>query len=268
MDKLQLNNIGGLMAYQDVLAALQQYQSTAILQLLKAFGDNVIINGCEIAGSVISPGVILLNGEVLPFAGGENLTHVAVQEVITQKPYKDGIERNLYVVRTAIPAAAGTLLTDFFRIDTIKQLTQKINKKSDSYSLNDSTTLATSKAVYDSMKRYVIAQGWSRIVGVGGNDTNSTYTTSAGEFGLINGISNPIALRLPLTVPHTNYSVILSTERQQPSSTDLDVLNSAGVKYIQKTNAVCEISMPFLTNSSTDGVVTSVFWSVINNQSI
>lgn len=122
MNSLKLDNGGGLQFYQNTLHYMQSGINQALVGVCKALGNVVIVSGCEIVAGNISAGVMVINDEVLQFAGGTNLGFVQVQETVTNKVYKDGISRPLYISRTAIPAASGTAIGDFVRLKTLKQL--------------------------------------------------------------------------------------------------------------------------------------------------
>lgn len=70
MNYLNLTNEGGVLAFQELLAFMQDSYSDAIANICQVVGDNVIIEGCEVSGATISNGTVIINGEVLPFEGG------------------------------------------------------------------------------------------------------------------------------------------------------------------------------------------------------
>lgn len=67
----------------DSLRLMQQaWESLQQLVRLGAVGDdrNYILSGCEQVGNVVAPGVVVLNGEMLPFDGGSANTYISAAE--------------------------------------------------------------------------------------------------------------------------------------------------------------------------------------------
>lgn len=146
MNKLKLDNIGGLHFYQDALAYMHNAAREAILQISKAVGNNAIVEGCELAGGVISNGIVVIDNEIMPFEGGATMPYIAVSEIAANEEFEDGTPKQVYFTRKAVLAGSGIPLADFKRITPLRDI---INAKSDSFTLNDSNTLASSKAVRD-----------------------------------------------------------------------------------------------------------------------
>ncbi len=77
MDKLIFNHPGGFPLETQTLQAMQEAWNNLAL-FAKGFGDNVFLSGCELMplnpGSIepfnLSPGVIIINGEIVEFQGG------------------------------------------------------------------------------------------------------------------------------------------------------------------------------------------------------
>lgn len=153
MNNLKLDNTGGLHLYQELLAYMFGTCRDAILAVCKALGDNIIIEGCEVTGANISAGIVVTGGDILPFIGGVNAGGIGVLEIVSKEMFNDGMSKDVYFTRTAIPDATGIPIGNFKRIQKLADLQFA---KSDSYQLNDSNTLATSKAVRDLWMTYSI----------------------------------------------------------------------------------------------------------------
>lgn len=71
------------------------------------FGENAnaIIAGCTPSSSGISSGVMLINGELLPFEGGTVATYVNVVESQNFATFYDGILRPAYIHKKAVLTA-------------------------------------------------------------------------------------------------------------------------------------------------------------------
>jgi hypothetical protein len=196
MNNLKLDNTGGLYFYQELLAYMFGTCRDAILAVCKALGDNIIIEGCVVTGAEISAGIVVTGGDILPFVGGVDAGGIGVREIVSKEMFNDGVSKDVYFTRTAIPDAAGIPIANFKRIQKLMDLGFA---KSDSYQLNDSTTLATSKAVRDLWMTYSI---------VGVYKVNLPLYYAAGSVTINHGlnISGP-------------YNVICNTQLVTPSPT-------------------------------------------------
>ena len=267
MNNLKLDNQGGLLAFQQVLAFMQDTYKSAVAAISKALGNNVIIDGCEVNGANLSPGIIILNGELLPFDGGANLGFFTVQETVQNRLYRDGVQKPLYHIRKAITHGSnGVAYSDFSRINNLRTTKDNIadlvaqltalnagvtnlsnsyaahlsatnphsvtksqvglsalpNAKSDSIDLDDSNTLATSKAVSEAWKNIVLYYGTlviNNIIGKGtftvthninnsnyivvGNFINNESSFITGAESLVYAIGNKTANSFKLYVDET-----------------------------------------------------------------
>lgn len=52
----------------------------ASAQLAQIGGDNYILSGCETSGNNVAPGIIVINGEVMPFEGGAKVRTITIIE--------------------------------------------------------------------------------------------------------------------------------------------------------------------------------------------
>lgn len=52
----------------------------ASAQLAHIGGDNYILSGCETSGNNVAPGIIVINGEVMPFEGGAKVRTITIIE--------------------------------------------------------------------------------------------------------------------------------------------------------------------------------------------
>lgn len=102
--KVIFGNLGGLRFTQESLDFMQQ--STETLHTLghalcAAEGmQYLIVKGCETAGTAVAPGVVIVNGEVLPFAGGTKKTRVEIVETKEPADFMDGEPKETYVSRS------------------------------------------------------------------------------------------------------------------------------------------------------------------------
>lgn len=207
MNLLNFDNEGGLMTFQEVLSFMQVAYTDVLGHLAGFIGNNVIISGCEVVAGNISGGVVIINGEVLPFEGGVNTGYMTIQEDVTNMLYQVGGSKPFYVARKMVPAVSGVAVESLIRLSTIKAhyantsnphnvtkgqvgLGNLPNAKSDTITLDSSESLATSKAVYDVL-RAIKGGTWTGSVGpetiftITHNNGNANYqvmltnTTSA-----------------------------------------------------------------------------------------
>lgn len=117
MNRLKLDNLGGLPLTQDILAFLQSSGHDALGALAVLSGELVIIHGVVTAGGSNSNGWVAINGELLPFEGGTITGTVSIIETITQKTYEDDGDKDLLIARKVANTVAGTFnLADFKRL--------------------------------------------------------------------------------------------------------------------------------------------------------
>lgn len=94
MDVIKLYS-GGFPLTTERLQFLQDAYGKAITQLSKVAGaGNTIIDGAVESGGNITDGVIIVNGEVLPFVGGVFDARVAIFETVYDVPYNEDIDDN------------------------------------------------------------------------------------------------------------------------------------------------------------------------------
>lgn len=65
-------------------------------------GANYILDGCNESGNNVSPGTVVLNGEILPFQGGPKSTYVVISETKDSVQVYDNVYTDLYISRKVI----------------------------------------------------------------------------------------------------------------------------------------------------------------------
>lgn len=94
-------------------------------------GQNYILSGCTVAGNIASEGLIVINGEILPFKGGEVKDKVSIEVVYESDHYADVIYREAYIHRTAIFSDTGEYdWSDFVQVLSNKELQNRVDKLS------------------------------------------------------------------------------------------------------------------------------------------
>lgn len=67
----------------------QQEQMLQLQYLSLLGGTNYILQGCTEAAGVTTNGLVVINGEILPFVGGATQAYVVVVESITNRTFFD-----------------------------------------------------------------------------------------------------------------------------------------------------------------------------------
>lgn len=134
---------GGVPLTNDLMAKIME-----AIQLYDAIGElaghMTIIAGCDPVGgstTVVSPGVVAINGEVLFFEGGTIDTHVFVHEEQIAKPFQDQTNKVLIKKRAvkfgnSVPPNQYTW-ADFIKIQTLKYLQESIAQKANQTQVDD-----------------------------------------------------------------------------------------------------------------------------------
>lgn len=91
-------------------------------------GSNYILSGCVADGDNVTPGVIVITGEILPFLGGAKMDKLTIRETKTTLEAFDVDYPEAYIDRVAMFAADGQYnWADFKQVLTNQQLEQRIN---------------------------------------------------------------------------------------------------------------------------------------------
>ncbi len=100
MNRYDFTQPGGFPFDQGVMEFIQDCINTAASTATLA-GSLAILSGCTVAGGSVSNGVVVINGEILPFVGGVISAKVIVQETATAIAYQDGTPRTVKYQRSA-----------------------------------------------------------------------------------------------------------------------------------------------------------------------
>ncbi|NDV93529.1 hypothetical protein D0T84_01180 [Dysgonomonas sp. 521] len=92
-------------------------------------GANYILSGCADDGSNVAPGMIVINGEILPFQGGAKKSKITIQETKTTLEAFDETYPEAYIDRVAVFANEGQYnWADFKQVLTNQELETKISQ--------------------------------------------------------------------------------------------------------------------------------------------
>lgn len=100
MNRYDFTQPGGFPFDQGVLQFMQDCISTAA-SVANLSGPMSILSGCVVSGGSVSNGVVVINGEILPFTGGVAQAKVIITEEATALTFEDNVSRTVKYVRTA-----------------------------------------------------------------------------------------------------------------------------------------------------------------------
>ncbi|THU36925.1 hypothetical protein FAM09_18350 [Niastella caeni] len=121
--RIDFTKLEGLATYQDTLDFLQTSYREAISAVAKAFGSKVIVTGITDQGATYSDGWVVIDGELMPFAGGLKSDRIVVEELTDTEVFSDGsIQTVYYTKRAKLGITGGFALADFIRVDTMSAI--------------------------------------------------------------------------------------------------------------------------------------------------
>ena len=100
MNKYDFTQTGGFPVDQEVFALAQDNTELAAKAALLG-GSFCILSGCEVVGTNVSNGIVVVNGEVLPFVAGVISAKVIIVETVNNLMYEDGNSKGVEKVRYA-----------------------------------------------------------------------------------------------------------------------------------------------------------------------
>lgn len=128
MDKINFLAKDDFPAASDDLDRLQS--ATYMVARLAALGGaNYILSGCEVDGSNVASGTIVIDGEILPFQGGAKKNKIAIRETKTPLEAFDQLYPEAYTDRLAVFSDEGPYMWDDFKqVLTNRELETKISQ--------------------------------------------------------------------------------------------------------------------------------------------
>jgi len=123
--RIDFTKLEGLATYQDTLDFLQTSYREAISAVAKAFGSRVIVTGVTDQGATYSDGWIIIDGELMPFAGGLKTDRIITEDITDTEMFGDGSTQTVYYTRRAkLGVTGGFPFSDFIRVDTMAAISQ------------------------------------------------------------------------------------------------------------------------------------------------
>jgi hypothetical protein len=123
--RIDFSKLEGLATYQDTLDFLQTSYRDAISAIAKAFGSRVIVTGVTDQGATYSDGWIVIDGELMPFAGGLKTDRLIIEDVTDTEVFGNGSVQTVYYTRRAkLGITGGYAFSDFIRVDTMSAISE------------------------------------------------------------------------------------------------------------------------------------------------
>ncbi len=165
MNQIKFNQTGGFPLSTNILDKLQEnYQ---IFSALGSFaGELGILTGCEELGGKVTPGVMMIKGEVIYFEGGLLSDKVIVIETYENKIFEDGASKPTILKRVAQFGNSLTayLWADFYRVKTQKSLNDRIKALED----KPNPIPLGLVAIWNKPSNIPIPQGWQELTDLAG----------------------------------------------------------------------------------------------------
>lgn len=121
--RIDFSKLEGLATYQDTLDFLQTSYREAISAIAKALGSKVIVTGITDLGTTYSDGWVIIDGDLMPFAGGLKTDRIVVEEISDTEIFNDGsIQTVYYTKRAKLGITGGFAFSDFIRVDTMSAI--------------------------------------------------------------------------------------------------------------------------------------------------
>lgn len=122
--------IGGLEVTQETFDFMQQQAVGLAEAITSAHGDFVIVSGFIDQGTTYSAGWIVINGELLPFAGGLKASYIFVETTKQSVDFENATTHDVYtskVAKLTSSSAGNVAVSSFTRLLNSKSITQKIS---------------------------------------------------------------------------------------------------------------------------------------------
>ena len=189
MNRIELED-NGFPFSADTVRFMQSAQSEGLKNLCKAIGDNFIAWGCEVSGTTISAGAIVVDGEMIPFEAGTYNAKFKIEETSSSVIYQDQVQRSAYFTRKAVCSANGSYtLANFPRISKAKVYTESgwttvpfdnTGTWADSSAAMDGTTIAETAMDDNVLKANRLPSG--QVVLIGGGKYRSDLASDPAEY--------------------------------------------------------------------------------------
>jgi hypothetical protein len=107
MKRTDFTNLGGLKFTQNRLGFVQESFAEPLGAIARLCGDKTILYGVEVAGSNVSDGWIVVDGELIQFIGGSLAAQVVITETIVPLVFGNSATHNVHYTKTATCGVIG-----------------------------------------------------------------------------------------------------------------------------------------------------------------
>ncbi len=125
MNTIEFTHPNGFPWTQKTLNFLQEASYNDMKALVALCGceasKSYILYGCQVSGTSISAGWVVIGNEIYSFAGGSG-SAIGIQESRENATYQDETVRGVYISKKAVISATGTPISQFIRLKNIKDL--------------------------------------------------------------------------------------------------------------------------------------------------
>lgn len=124
MNRINFNQTGGFPLSTNILDEMQSAYSL-LNSLSGAIGDNCIVSGCNKVGQNITDGVVIINGELLPFQGGLFFlnSNYSIFEEVEERVFEDSKSKPVVYKRyAALTTVGGVPSSQMKRIKPLSEI--------------------------------------------------------------------------------------------------------------------------------------------------
>lgn len=235
MNYQNFNQAGGFPIKTQSLNDIQEAFSI-FNQLGEIAGNFSIITGCVQTGNVVSDGFVFINGELLPFRGGQLGTSVIIGEEITQREFKNGQTKNVLYTRYATFGIAATVYpwANFKRSKNTQQLTELVALIPNKVDQTVYNLLVQRVTELESRPTYVNPvknKGWFTLGDIAGGLSPGTQLQFSGDCTSaviaqnMDGGNQYVEVTFSNAMPTVDYEVKLNVQSLGNISADNDASN-------------------------------------------
>lgn len=106
-------HLGGLHFWQNTMERMNNAFANDADAMASFLGNKFVVTGCVDDGTAVSSGWIVVNGEKLPFVGGNKSTWVIIEEITGDESFESGTTQTVYFDRRAKFGVAQSGPNDF-----------------------------------------------------------------------------------------------------------------------------------------------------------
>lgn len=130
---------GGVPLTNDLMDMIEE--SYSIFEVIGDLAGNLtILSGCATIGTSVDPGIVVIDGKLYYFEGGQKIDTVYIQTEEINKTFQDTISKTL-VVKTTVKFGTGSggsyNWSDFQNLDTLRKIVNDLKNKAEKSVVDD-----------------------------------------------------------------------------------------------------------------------------------